>query len=67
MLFRAAERDITALRFMRGPSEYTPNAVEFRYQGFGPHGELIDHVDPLLVVQTGLKQMGKHLAEVEGA
>lgn len=67
MLFRAPERDITALRIIRVPSEHTPYVVEFRYQGVGPDGEPIDHVDPLVVVQTGLKQMGKHLAEVEGA
>ena len=123
MLFRAAERDIAALRFMRDseevpdevfgfhvqqaaekmlkahlavlgkkyplthslealvdllaeygiPSEpfrqlieYTPYAVEFRYQGVGSDAEAIDREDALALVETLRGQVGRALDEAEG-
>lgn len=123
MLFRAAERDIAALRFMRDSEqipdevfgfhvqqaaekmlkahlamlgkqyplthnlealldllaeheftsepfrelvEYTPYAVEFRYQGVGPDVEAIDREETLRLVETLREQIGRELDEAEG-
>ncbi len=66
MLVRAAERDIAALRFLRDGREYTPYAVEFRYEGVGPDYETSDREDALSLVETLWEQVGTKMEEAEG-
>ena len=46
--------------------DYTPYAVEFRYEGIGPDAEPIDRKGVLATVETLVEQVGRQLAEVEG-
>ena len=46
--------------------EYTPYAVEFRYQGVGPDADPIDREDALRLVETLREQVGRQLEEAEG-
>ena len=67
MLFRAAERDITSLSFMRDSSEYRPSVVVCRDQGDGPDAEAIDQEETLRLVDTLWGQAGRALEEAESA
>lgn len=42
--------------------DYTPYAVEFRYQGIGPDAEPIDREDALRLVDKVLEQVTRELA-----
>ena len=66
ILHRVAEHDITVLRFMGGSNEYTPYAVEFRYQGVGPDAEAIDREETQRLVDTLWGQVGRAIEEAEG-
>lgn len=46
--------------------DYTPYAVEFRYQGIGPDAEPIDREAALSLVERVLEQVTRELARGEG-
>ena len=46
--------------------EYTPYAVEFRYQGVGPDADPIDREDALRLLGTLRDEVGRQLEEAEG-
>lgn len=66
MLLRTAERDITALRYMRDSDEYRPSDFAFRYPGVSPDAEPIDRDDALAVVETLRGLVGLEFEEGEG-
>ena len=45
--------------------DYTPYAVEFRYEGVGPETEPIDREGAIATVAALVEQVGHELAEVE--
>ena len=45
--------------------DYTPYAVEFRYEGVGPEAEPIDRENAITLVEPLLEQVKRQLAEVE--
>ena len=60
-----AEYGVTSEPF-RELTEYTPYAVEFRYQGVGSEAEAIDRERTLRLVETLREQIGRELDEAEG-
>jgi HEPN domain-containing protein len=44
--------------------DYTPYAVEFRYEGVGPEAEPIDREDAIALVEALVAQVERQLAEV---
>ena len=65
MLFRAAERDITSLSFMRDSSEYRPSVVACRDQGDNPDADPINSCDALALLATLREHVGRALEEAE--
>ncbi|MCE2439791.1 MAG: HEPN domain-containing protein [Candidatus Latescibacteria bacterium] len=59
-----AERGITPEPFGK-LIDYTPYAVEFRYQGVGPDAEPIDREGALRLVEIVLEQVTRELARDE--
>ena len=60
-----ADRGIATKPF-RKLIDYTPYAVEFRYEGVNSNTEPINRQGALTLVETLLKQVRRQLAEVEG-
>ncbi len=73
LLMEASKRDVEALRGMgdasdfAGLNEYTPYAVQFRYEALGSDAEPLDRQAGLTLVESLLTQVQLQFGREEGA